>query len=112
MAVNFRIYSKRTAPPPPGTIQQAPDTTAGQNISPVTGKPSLPGPYTAQQTAFRESQQQDQPSAPQQQNAPAQQNAPPAEQQPAPQQQPAASQQQSAPQAPQTPQPQPQTAPQ
>jgi hypothetical protein len=57
MAVNFRLYSKRTAPPPPGTIQQAAEVAAAQNISPVTGKPSLPGPYTAQQQAFQNSQQ-------------------------------------------------------
>jgi hypothetical protein len=56
MAVNFRIYSKRTAPPPPGATQQAADLAAAQNISPVTGKPSLPGPYTALQ-AFQTSQE-------------------------------------------------------
>jgi hypothetical protein len=55
MAVNFRIYSKRTAPPPPGATQQAADLASAQNISPVTGKPSLPGPYSAQQ-AFQSGQ--------------------------------------------------------
>jgi TonB family protein len=63
MAVNFRIYSKRTAPPPPGATQQAADA-AGQNISPITGKPSLPGPYTAQ--AFRDSPSTQDQQAPQQ----------------------------------------------
>lgn len=56
MAVNFRIYSKRTAPAAPGTTQQAADPLAGQNISPVTGKPTLPGPYTTAQ-AFKDGQQ-------------------------------------------------------
>jgi hypothetical protein len=55
MAVNFRIYSKRTAPPPPGTTQAA-AAAAAQNISPMTGKPSLPGLYTLQQTAQQQSQ--------------------------------------------------------
>jgi hypothetical protein len=70
MAVNFRIYSKRTAPPPPGSTQQAADMAASQNISPVTGKLSLPGPYTAQQ-AFQNSQEQQ--SATQQQQGSQQQ---------------------------------------
>jgi hypothetical protein len=72
MAVNFRIYSKRTAPPPPGSTQQAADAAAGQNISPVTGKVSLPGPYSAAQQAFQSSQepQQQQASPQQSQGAP------------------------------------------
>jgi hypothetical protein len=72
MAVNFRIYSKRTAPPPPGSTQQVADATAGQNISPVTGKVSLPGPYSAAQQAFQSSQepQQQQASPQQSQGAP------------------------------------------
>lgn len=45
MDVNFRIYSKRTAPTP-GTTQQAAD--AGSNVSPVTGRPSLPGLFSVQ----------------------------------------------------------------
>ena len=42
VAVNFRIYSKRTE-------AGAPDSaTADSNASPVTGKPALPGLYSAQ----------------------------------------------------------------
>ena len=62
MAVNFRIYSKLTASPPPGTTQQAPDVAAGQDISPVTGKPSLPGPYSAGQPASQTNAQPPQPA--------------------------------------------------
>lgn len=69
MSVNFRIYSKRTAPPPPGAVQQAPDAAA-QSISPVTGKPSLPGPYSAGQ-AFQVSQQTQESEAPQPSTVPA-----------------------------------------
>jgi Gram-negative bacterial TonB protein C-terminal len=57
MAVNFRIYSKRTASASPGTTQQASDAAGSQNISPVTGRPTLPGPYTAAQPAFQNSSQ-------------------------------------------------------
>jgi hypothetical protein len=60
MAVNFRIYSKRTAPTAPGATQQASDAAAGQDISPVTGKPALPGPYTVGQ-AFQGGQVAQQP---------------------------------------------------
>jgi Gram-negative bacterial TonB protein C-terminal len=62
MAVNFRIYSKRTAPPPPGATQQAADMATAQNISPVTGKPSLPGPYTVAQQPFQNGPQSEQPA--------------------------------------------------
>lgn len=61
MAVNFRIYSKLTASPPAGTTQQASTAAAAQNISPVTGKPSLPGPYSAAQ-AFQNGPQAEQPT--------------------------------------------------
>ncbi len=44
LAVNFRIYSKRTAQAPPESAEGAP------GIDPVTGKPSLPGLYTANAT--------------------------------------------------------------
>ena len=43
VAVNFRIYSKRTAATAPETAAAA-DT----NASPVTGKPTLPGIYSTQ----------------------------------------------------------------
>jgi hypothetical protein len=71
MAVNFRIYSNRTAPPPPGATQQASDTPEGQDISPITGKPSLPGLFStgqpAQPAAAQQPDAQQQPqSAPQQ----------------------------------------------
>ncbi len=42
VAVNFRIYSKRTAAGAPGTSSGDP------NSSPVTGKPALPGLYSKQ----------------------------------------------------------------
>lgn len=45
VAVNFRIYSKLTAQP--AAAAESPDA-ADPNASPVTGKPSLPGIYTAQ----------------------------------------------------------------
>ena len=45
VAVNFRIYSKRTA-------AGAPESTAADpNTSPVTGKPSMPGLYSQQAQA-------------------------------------------------------------
>ncbi|MGC2638033.1 MAG: energy transducer TonB [Acidobacteriaceae bacterium] len=44
--VLFRIYSKRTSQPAPTAAQEAADT--GPNISPVTGKPMLPGLFTVQ----------------------------------------------------------------
>lgn len=44
--VLFRIYSKRTTQPAPATTQEAAD--AGTNISPVTGKPMLPGLFSVQ----------------------------------------------------------------
>jgi hypothetical protein len=47
--VLFRIYSKLTSTQPPAA-QQAADA-AGPNISPVTGKPSLPGLFSVQATA-------------------------------------------------------------
>jgi hypothetical protein len=43
VAVNFRIYSKRTA-----GAAAAPETGADPNASPVTGKPALPGLYSQQ----------------------------------------------------------------
>lgn len=48
MTVAFRIYSKQTAAlaSAPPVVQDA--ATAAQNISPVTGKPSLPGLFTVQ----------------------------------------------------------------
>ena len=63
MWVNFRIYSKRTSPTSPSTVQTAPDASAS-NISPVTGKPSLAGPYSAAR-AFADSQQPQETTAPQ-----------------------------------------------
>ncbi len=47
VAVNFRIYSKRTAAAAPADSAVAADP----NASPVTGKPSLPGIYSAQAAA-------------------------------------------------------------
>jgi hypothetical protein len=44
VAVNFRIYSKRTAA---GGTDSA-EAAAAPGESPVTGKPSMPGPYSAQ----------------------------------------------------------------
>jgi len=44
VAVNFRIYSKRTAQGVPDTAQ----ADAPANASPVTGKQAMPGPYSAQ----------------------------------------------------------------
>ncbi|HEY6448021.1 MAG TPA: energy transducer TonB [Acidobacteriaceae bacterium] len=44
--VLFRIYSKRTTQAAPTTVQEVADT--GTNISPVTGKPMLPGLFTVQ----------------------------------------------------------------
>jgi hypothetical protein len=44
MDVNFRIYSGRTAPTAAGATQEPVD--AADNVSPVTGKPSLPGLFT------------------------------------------------------------------
>lgn len=46
VAVNFRIYSKRTA-----ASAAAPETAADPNASPVTGKPALPGLFSQQQAA-------------------------------------------------------------
>ena len=43
VAVNFRIYSKRTAAGSP----ESTDADVPPNASPVTGKPSMPGPYSA-----------------------------------------------------------------
>jgi hypothetical protein len=45
LAVNFRIYSERTARTAPAVSQNG-DTASTE--SPVTGKPSLPGLYTAE----------------------------------------------------------------
>ena len=45
VAVNFRIYSKRTAASAP----ESPNTDLPPNASPVTGKPSMPGPYSQAQ---------------------------------------------------------------
>lgn len=44
--VNFRIYSKLTSKPATPQMQDAADASA--NISPVTGKPMLPGLFTVQ----------------------------------------------------------------
>jgi hypothetical protein len=44
VAVNFRIYSKRTA-------AGSPDTVGDSSTSPVTGKPALPGIYSTQAQA-------------------------------------------------------------
>jgi Gram-negative bacterial TonB protein C-terminal len=49
VAVNFRIYSKRTA-------AGSPDTVGDPNESPVTGKPALPGLYSAQGQASTQAQ--------------------------------------------------------
>jgi hypothetical protein len=55
VAVNFRIYSKRTA-------AGSPETAGGDpNASPVTGKPSLPGVYSAQAGPGQPKQAQGQP---------------------------------------------------
>jgi TonB family protein len=43
VAVNFRIYSKRTA-----ASVAAPEAVGDPNTSPVTGKPAMPGPYSRQ----------------------------------------------------------------
>jgi hypothetical protein len=54
VAVNFRIYSKRTA-------AGSPDTVAGDpSVSPVTGKAALPGIYSAQAAAGAPAQNQPQ----------------------------------------------------
>jgi len=45
VAVNFRIYSKRTAAGAPESAAADPST------SPVTGKPSMPGLYSVQAQA-------------------------------------------------------------
>ena len=60
MDVNFRIYSNRTAPTAAGTTQVP--TDAEDNVSPVTGKPSLPGLFSAQpaQTPAQPAPQQNQ----------------------------------------------------
>jgi hypothetical protein len=55
VAVNFRIYSKRTAAAP-----GAPETASDTNTSPVTGKTALPGLYS-QQAAKDQAQTQSQP---------------------------------------------------
>jgi hypothetical protein len=47
VAVNFRIYSKRTA----ATAPESADADTPANTSPVTGKPSMPGPYTSRAAA-------------------------------------------------------------
>jgi hypothetical protein len=49
MTVAFRIYSKLTAVPAAPVVQDA--AGVGQNISPVTGKPTLPGLFTVQAEA-------------------------------------------------------------
>jgi hypothetical protein len=55
VAVNFRIYSKRTA-------AGAPESTAADpSTSPVTGKPSMPGLYSVQAQAAASGQAQNQP---------------------------------------------------
>jgi hypothetical protein len=49
VSINFRIYSKLTAAPPANATQDAADTA--NNVSPVTGKPALPGLFTVQSEA-------------------------------------------------------------
>jgi hypothetical protein len=55
VAVNFRIYSKRTA-----ASVAAPEAVGDPSTSPVTGKPALPGPYS-QQSAQAQTQAQSTP---------------------------------------------------
>jgi hypothetical protein len=50
MTVAFRIYSKRTAGATAAPVVQD-AAGVGQNISPVTGKPTLPGLFTVQAEA-------------------------------------------------------------
>jgi hypothetical protein len=50
MTVAFRIYSKRTAAATAAPVVQD-AAGVGQNISPVTGKPTLPGLFTVQAEA-------------------------------------------------------------
>jgi Gram-negative bacterial TonB protein C-terminal len=47
LAVNFRIYSKRTAEAAPETES----AEAGASMAPMTGRPALPGLYTANQAS-------------------------------------------------------------
>jgi TonB family protein len=54
MTVAFRIYSKRTAASAAAAPEVQDAAGAGQNISPVTGKPSLPGLFTVQAEAAKQ----------------------------------------------------------
>jgi len=56
LAVNFRIYSKRTAAGTPDTV-----TGGDPNTSPVTGKPSQPGIYSQQAATQAQASNQAQP---------------------------------------------------